>query len=90
MSQKKYVEGDRFAIGRFALRTGGFLVCESGNELTEVLAHIPQHLDSNENERLSVVEVLRWVEGCDSSTSEPDDLVTLYEVEHYEDPIEIN
>ena len=85
--KKEYIIADRFVIGTFDV-IHGFHAYESGDELGSVLAKLPEHL-AKCDDRISVCEVVksRWrlLPGGDSR---PAKLRLLYEVHHYEDPLD--
>lgn len=84
----KIVIRDRFILATFPFSFKGKpLVLESSDDLAEVCRKIPDHLPSED--RLSICEVpdKKWL--LDDSRhfrSNPDQVVILFEVKHYNNP----
>lgn len=89
--KRKRIEGDRYILCHFQLILRA-TVEDSDNSLSELLGRIPEHLSENDGNTLSVCQVGYWVVADDDDPygvdAIPKDVVTLYEIHHYSDPVE--
>lgn len=80
------MDGDTFILciwPLMSMRTGAPAVLESGNDLAQLCAKIPEHVDNQE--RLCVCRVGRWsLDPHDPSDATPHNIKTIMEVVAYD------